>query len=57
MPAGLLVREGFLSFISFSKTPSSPTFPEFQRAEQLPVKGGVVRKPPEARLQGQEKLD
>ena len=48
-----LVREGFLSFISSSKT---PTFPEFQRAEQLLIKGAAVRKPPETRLQGQEKL-
>ena len=34
------------------KTPASMTFSEFQRAEQLLIKGERIMKPPEARLKG-----
>ena len=38
------------------KTPASMTFSESQRAEQLLIKGGAARKPPEARLKGIQEL-
>ena len=42
------------SFLT-GKTPASVTS-EFQRAEQLLIKGGAALKPPEARLKGQMRL-
>lgn len=38
------------------KTSVSMTFSDFQRAEQLLVKGRATTKPPEARLSGSERL-
>ena len=52
---GLLGTEAFLSLIFRGETPPSMTFCPFQMAEQLlmPIKGGIARKPPEARLKDQ----
>ena len=38
------------------KTPDFMTFSEFQRTEQLLIKGELARKPPVARLKGPERL-
>ena len=48
-------RTPFCPLLLVGKTPASMTFPEFQRAGLL-IKGGAVRKQPEARLKGPENL-
>ena len=48
-------RTPFCPLLLVGKTPASMTFPEFQRAGLL-IKGGAVRKLPEARLKGPENL-
>ena len=53
---GSWARRSFCPPFLRVKTPASMTFSEFQRAEQLLIKGGTVRKPPEARLKGPERL-
>ena len=48
-----------MGLLSAVKPPASMTFPEFQRADLTVVNqggGGAAKKPPEARLQGPEKL-
>ena len=50
-----------MGLLSAVKPPASMTFPEFQRADLTVVNqgggvGAAAKKPPEARLQGPEKL-
>ena len=51
-PVGLLGMGGFLSPSSLQDLPWVPK----GRFEQLLIKGGTAKKPPEARLKGPEKL-